>query len=284
MKGCLEKYWLNISKSIAEDKPKEEILKLIRDSLNDIEMEIGWLDERRQNAEDSLIKLLDDYEDLSNNLKEEEESTEDNFYIHSPYPLIFTKDEFLSKDICEHIIELAQPNLKEATIYNETSQRDEVSDYRQCKVCYFPHDYNETITYVVEKISKIVSVSPTRAEKLQVISYDEGEFFDYHTDAFDLNDINMTDGGQRIFTAMVYLNDVPEGGETHFKLINVKVQPEQGRLLVFSNCLKNSNTQNPQTLHAGMPVIRGKKYALNLWYRENVRSEYTHLLKNARTI
>ena len=286
MRWSLQRHWDNINKVVSEDKPKEEILKTVYDALTDIETEMGWLDERRQDAEDSFQNLYKDYEtslQQDSSTASEKEEEEDQFFIHSNYPLIFSKDNFLSKEECEHIINISQPHLKEATIYNENSGRDEVSDYRKCKVCYFSHDHDDTVTEIVEKISSVVAVSPTRAEKLQVIAYDGGEYFDYHTDAFDISDINMKDGGQRIFTSMVYLNDVPEGGETHFKILNITVEPKEGRLLVFRNCLKNSNIQNTQTLHAGLPVKKGRKYAINLWYREDIRSEYAHLLQNART-
>lgn len=274
MRESLEKHWQKICNVVAQEISKEDILKSIHESLIEIDVDMGWVDERRKIAEESysaLLKEMDEIVKEENN--EDANDFENNFYIYSNYPLIFSKDEFLTREECKHIIEISQPYLKEATVYNEKTQKDEISDYRKCKVCYFKHTHDDVITEIVERISNVVQVSPVRAELLQVISYEEGEYFDYHVDAFSLNDINMQDGGQRLFTTMVYLNDVEEGGETHFKLLNITVEPKEGRLLVFQNCLKNSNAQNTQTLHAGLPIKKGKKYAINLWYRENVHSQ-----------
>jgi len=269
MKECVKHHWDAIQKAVIEDTPKEELLKVIYESLTDIETDIGLLDEKRKDAEESFSNLLKDFENFMQNVESEiENSPEEDFYIHSNYPIIFSKDNFLSKEECDHIIEISQEHLQAATIYNESNQTNEVSNHRKCKACYFLHNHDEVVANIVKRISQIVNASSNTAEKLQVILYDEEEYFNYHTDSFSLDAINLQDGGQRIFTTMVYLNDVEEGGETHFKLLNLTITPETGKLLVFGNCLKNSNQTNPQTLHAGLPVKKGQKYAINLWFRE----------------
>ena len=42
-------------------------------------------------------------------------------------------------------------------------------------------------------------------------------------------------------TALVYLNDVEEGGETKFPILNIEVKPRVGRMLVFHNVYKGTN-------------------------------------------
>jgi prolyl 4-hydroxylase len=179
------------------------------------------------------------------------------------------------------VINSALPILKEATVYNETIKADVVEDIRKCKVCYFNHNHDEVFSNLVKRLSEITGVSPSHAEKIQIVSYQEGEYFDYHVDAFTPDESPMfLDGHQRIITTMVYLNDVLEGGETSFKMLNLNINPVEGRLLVFQNCKKNTNLPNPQTLHAGMPIKKGVKYVMNVWYRETVRSEYLEEIKN----
>ena len=69
-------------------------------------------------------------------------------------------------------------------------------------------------------------------------------------------------------TALVYLNDVEEGGETKFKNLNIQVKPKKGRIVVFENCYPESNEPHPNSLHSGSSVVKGEKYAFNLWFRE----------------
>ena len=71
-----------------------------------------------------------------------------------------------------------------------------------------------------------------------------------------------------MITALVYLNEVSEGGETEFVNLGLKVSPLAGRVLVFHNCYNRSATSHPDSYHAGCPPTVGEKWAVNLWYHE----------------
>ena len=43
---------------------------------------------------------------------------------------------------------------------------------------------------------------------------------------------------------------------------------EQGKLLFFSNVEQNTHVLHQDSLHGGAPVIKGEKWAFNLWFRE----------------
>src|SRR3546814_3191016 len=60
------------------------------------------------------------------------------------------------------------------------------------------------------------------------------------------------EGGQRTWTAMIYLNDVAEGGATWFPTAGIRVAPKRGLLLAWNN-MKPDGTPNEMTLHEGMP-------------------------------
>jgi prolyl 4-hydroxylase len=66
----------------------------------------------------------------------------------------------------------------------------------------------------------------------------------------------------------VYLNNVPQGGGTHFKTINQIFMPKIGQALIWNNLLKEGGV-NPNTFHAGLPVLEGSKYVITKWFREN---------------
>ena len=75
-------------------------------------------------------------------------------------------------------------------------------------------------------------------------------------------------GGQRTWTAMIYLNDVEEGGATWFPQAGVRVAPKRGLLLAWNN-MKPDGSPNIGTLHEGTPVVKGVKYIITKWFREH---------------
>ena len=67
-----------------------------------------------------------------------------------------------------------------------------------------------------------------------------------------------------------------EGGGTGFPELGITVPAKKGDVVVFHNTLSNAaDTRpkiHPRSLHAGgMPVIKGEKWMVNLWFRENLR-------------
>jgi prolyl 4-hydroxylase len=67
---------------------------------------------------------------------------------------------------------------------------------------------------------------------------------------------------------MVYLNTVEEGGETDFPLIGRGFTPVQGTALAWNN-LYEDGTPNIDVLHEALPLLKGRKYIITKWFREN---------------
>lgn len=71
-----------------------------------------------------------------------------------------------------------------------------------------------------------------RMRKLKVGRYYTTQKYANHWDAFDLTTEDgrrfAQNGGQRVCTVLVYLNDVTVGGCTNFPRINLRVQPKKG--------------------------------------------------------
>ena len=148
----------------------------------------------------------------------------------------------------------------------------QVSQGRTAKNCWVEHDYDETVKKIAKKISDLVGIPLNQAEKLQMIYYDKNGEYRQHYDGwlFDGSERarrNMKVGGQRLKTALVYLNTVPKGGGTKFTKLDLEVSAEKGKLLVFDNVYKDSLIRHELSEHAGMPVIEGEKWAFNFWFR-----------------
>ena len=74
--------------------------------------------------------------------------------------------------------------------------------------------------------------------------------------------------GLRRFTFFVYLNNVEKGGETSFSEAGIKVKPKRGKGILWRNTLRDgSGITNINSMHAGLPPIKGEKWAMNLWVR-----------------
>jgi hypothetical protein len=130
---------------------------------------------------------------------------------------------------------------------------------------------------VAKSIAEQVNIPLENAEKFQIIHYDENQEYRNHYDSWEHDGSektlrNMKYGGARMRTALVYLNNVEEGGGTRMSKLNITIEPREGRLLVFDNVYPGTNKKHLLSEHAGTPVIRGEKYAFNLWFRECNRS------------
>jgi prolyl 4-hydroxylase len=58
------------------------------------------------------------------------------------------------------------------------------------------------------------------------------------------------------------------------------VAPEKGKLVIFENVYGDTNERHELSLHAGMPVLKGEKYAFNLWFREMERTKIPDYIKD----
>ncbi len=66
---------------------------------------------------------------------------------------------------------------------------------------------------------------------------------------------------------LVYLNEDYTGGETLFLKTGVKVRGNAGDGLLFRNAAPDG-TPDPDSLHAGLPVITGEKFIASRWIRQ----------------
>jgi len=109
------------------------------------------------------------------------------------------------------------------------------------------------------------------------------EFDDANGDRRQIQTV-FSNGGNRAWTALVYLNDQFSGGETAFPELDLEITPKTGRLLLFSNLHTEPRsgpvgTLHELSLHAGLPVLDGEKFAFNLWFRERA-----HVRGNRRAL
>ena len=109
-------------------------------------------------------------------------------------------------------------------------------------------------------------VGPYELEGLQVQKYEKTQKYNPHYDTFDGKDGKE----QRNYTAMLYLNDVPQGngGYTLFTKLNLRLIPKKGSLILWNNLL-NDNCRDENTMHMGEPVEGDVvKYITTFWFHK----------------
>ena len=186
--------------------------------------------------------------------------------FHSINPIIFTIDNFLSDNECNQIINFSKNNKFQRGYVLNTESENTISQTRTNSLIWINHDANEFTKKIVKRISSLIKLPIENAEDIQLIRYQKNEEYKHHWDAFG-SETKLSEN-QRLFTALVYLTDVEKGGETDFRELNIKIKPKKGKIIVFQNCLNDNKTPHPDSIHAGLPVLEGEKYAFNLWFHE----------------
>lgn len=181
-------------------------------------------------------------------------------------PLVMRFERVLTDDECERLIESAAPRLKESRLVNKV-----VSDIRTSRGMFFEEEENPFIRRIERRIAQLMNVPVEHAEGLQVLHYGPGQEYRAHHDFFAPDSPSARNN--RISTLVVYLNDVEEGGETFFPLLDVAVKPKRGSAVYFEYFYGNP-ALNELTLHSSVPVVRGEKWVATQWMRRQRVREY----------
>ena len=134
-------------------------------------------------------------------------------------------------------------------------------------------NHKDTVdTIIRNRISKICCIPETHCEKTILGKYIAGEKLEEHHDAVNfLSDSNLfsflLSGGQRIMTAIAYLNDTQSGGETYFPDQQISITPKKGRVLLFHNVGSNANIPHRRSSHKSLLLDEGEKYIATFWFR-----------------
>ena len=178
---------------------------------------------------------------------------------------IWAIGEFLSPAECDRLIGLIDSVAKPSTVYDHASQHLYRTSFSG------DIDRNDPFVRMIERrIDDLLGMEPAHGESVQGQRYQPGQEFREHCDWFwtlgEYWPMEKRRGGQRSWTAMAYLSDVEEGGQTRFNRIGVSVPPQRGALIAWNNALPDG-TVNLDTMHAALPVVRGTKYVITKWYR-----------------
>jgi prolyl 4-hydroxylase len=185
-------------------------------------------------------------------------------------PIVVTLARVLADEECERLIELATPRLQRSTMTDPRTGMNVAADSRTSDGMFFRPQENPFIARLEERFSGLMNCPIENGEGLQVLHYGPGgesrPHFDFLVPSNTANSESISRSGQRLSTLIVYLNDVPEGGETVFPEIGFSVVPRRGDALYFE--YTNSRMQvDVSSAHGGAPVVRGEKWIATKWMR-----------------
>ena len=178
---------------------------------------------------------------------------------------LYLLDDFLYPEECDRLMALIASQLHDSHIA-AASENDNF--FRTSRTCDMGRLDDIFVKEIDARICRMLGVDPSYGEVIQGQHYGVGEEFKAHTDYFEADqyDKYATAMGQRTYTFFIYLNDVEEGGETEFELLDLVARPKQGSAIVWNN-LDAGGSPNPKTIHRAHPVKRGEKYVITKWFR-----------------
>ena len=153
---------------------------------------------------------------------------------------IYAVGDFLSAAECQRLCLMIDLVAKPSTLHEESY----ASGFRTS----YSGDLDPSDSFVKgisRRIDDLLGLNPVCGEAIQGQRYLPGQQFKPHNDWFYTTEkywkLERKRGGQRSWTAMAFLNEVEEGGETHFTEVGVKIEPKPGVLLVWNNALPDGS-------------------------------------------
>ena len=178
----------------------------------------------------------------------------------------YVRNSFLGADECRSLCEKIDAGSYPSPLYD----KDRYADVRTSYSCNLSAQ-DPLVGEIDGRIASLLGIDRTWGEPLQGQRYQVGQCFKEHADFFYVDQPYWAEyephGGQRTWTAMIYLNRPDAGGATGFKYLDLAIEPIPGRMMIWNN-MALDGSPNPWTLHEGMPVERGSKYIVTKWYRE----------------
>jgi prolyl 4-hydroxylase len=188
-----------------------------------------------------------------------------------PEPKVVLFGDFLSKNECDRLVEVARPRMQRSLTTDLKTGDDKLDVVRTSRGMFFSRSESPLIAAIETRIARLLAWPVEKGEHLQVLHYRPGDRYEPHHDYFDpageAAPTLLARGGQRVATLLMYLREPEAGGETIFPETGLRFSPKRGCALFFSYDRPHPSTK---TLHGGAPVIAGEKWVATKWLREGV--------------
>ena len=176
-------------------------------------------------------------------------------------PKLFTPEE------CAFMILVAEPTYEPSLVLDEKigEYRDPIRTSDGAVMHWLIED--PVVHALNRRIAAASGTDYDQGEPLLILRYRPGQEYKKHLDALPGLE------NQRIKTALVYLNDQFEGGETAFVRAEKKMRGGTGDAIIFRN-IGPDGRPDQMSQHAGLPVTSGTKYLASRWIRKGRHLEW----------
>eukprot|EP01035_Chromulina_nebulosa_P024305 gene24305-31618_t len=144
-------------------------------------------------------------------------------------PNVYFIDKFLNDNEILYFNKLCTLNQDSFQLsFTENDSSDQVfSNERTSTYIYLSKGKDKIIRNIENKAAKLLSISSSYIEPLQIVSYTNGQKFDLHHDAGE--------------------------GHTEFPMLGLSIQPKKGSAVLWCNLLPNGEADS-RTSHRACPV------------------------------
>lgn len=175
-------------------------------------------------------------------------------------PLRLVRALFSAQE-CGYLIEAATPAMRPSVIIDPVTRRPRPDPLRTSDGTNFgPAQEDPVIHALNRRIAAATGTLVECGEPLHILRYSPGQQYRPHLDAVP------GASNQRVLTALVYLNEGYEGGETAFPELDIAAKGGVGDALLFANVGPDGRTDQ-RTRHAGLPIEAGVKWLATRWIR-----------------
>lgn len=203
-------------------------------------------------------------------------------------PLVVYYDDVLTDAEIKLLIVSAEPRFRKSMVVGPNGKPQE-DKTRNSDTAWIYMTEDKAYEKIVDKIAALAGFTYRNSEHIAVNRYGPSQYFHPHHDFLQedqLFGISDFKGCQRASTALVYLSDVEEGGETMFTRNldmdgrfnydprnpnHLKITPKRGRVLIWYNMHPYTEKVDRNTLHGGSPVVKGTKIAATMFIRNCTR-------------
>ena len=183
--------------------------------------------------------------------------------IISADPYIALYQGLFSAAECRYLMLLGTPWLERAMVIDEATGEGVLDPIRDADTSSFPPLAEDLVVQAINQcIASATGTEPAWGEPLAILRYAPGQQYRPHHDARG----ERNSKALRHLTALIWLNDEFEGGETHFPSLSITVRGAVGDMLVFRN-VTDAGKPDERMMHAGLPVTSGAKWMASRWIR-----------------
>ena len=190
----------------------------------------------------------------------------------SDSPRIVAIESLAPPGVCDWIVGQCAGRLVRAEVDDPRTGLPIMGQTRTNRVAGFSLADTSVLNLIVQhRLGTAIGASLAVMEAFAVLNYRPGEEASDHYDYLDpevpayAQEIARV--GQRVATALLYLNDDYSGGETDFPELGLRHRGAKGDALIFFS-VDPAGVPDPRTRHAGRPPVSGEKWVLSQFVRD----------------